>query len=117
MSELCIQDCGGVELVVVGQHVLLSERFARSGLPNDTPGSDPRLVRTRVPKKERVRGVEVLVHSEAVLVLRSQIGTKIIAIEAVYDWLRGGKHRLSKGHGARIQHARNVIVRKGIADE
>src|SRR5713101_2181680 len=103
--------------MVVGQHVLLSERFARGELPNDPTGSDPRLVRIRVPKKDRVRGVEIVVHSETVLVLRSQFGTKIIAIEAVYDWSRSGKYRLGKGHGAWIQHARNVIVREGIADK
>src|SRR5439155_27032869 len=106
-----------VELVVVGQHVLLSERFARSGLPNETTCSDPRLVRIRVPKKERVRGVEVFVYSETVFILRSQIGTKVIDIETVYDWQRSGKHRLGEGHGAWIQYARDVIVRKGATHE
>src|SRR5262249_37456450 len=117
MSELRIQDCCRVELVVVGQYVLLSECFARSCLTDDPTGSDPRLVRICVPEKDRVRRVEVFVHSETVFVLRSQIGTKIIAIEAVYDWLRDREYRLGKGHGAGVQYARDVVVWKGITDK
>ena len=64
MPKLRVQDRGGVELVVVAQHVLLCEGIGRIVQPNDPTCSDRRLVRTRVPKKETVRGMEIFVHSE-----------------------------------------------------